>query len=108
MPESALIVLTTLPDSASAEALARQLLAQNLAACVNIMGEMTSIYRWEGKIQKGAEQQLVIKTTRARYPQVQDCIAENHPYELPEIVAIPVAQGLPDYLDWVNACTKKS
>lgn len=106
MPETTLIVLTTLPDPASAEDLAEKLIAENIAACVNIMGEMTSIYRWQGKIHKGTEHQLMVKTTDKCYPQVQALIKDNHPYELPEILAIPVADGLPDYIDWVNTCTK--
>ena len=107
MTETSLMVLTTLPDHASAEILAEQLISENLAACVNIMGEITSFYRWKGKIQHGTEYQLLIKTTRTRYPEVQAWIADHHPYEIPEILAIPVCEGHQDYLDWVNACTKK-
>ncbi len=107
MPAATLIVLTTLPDHASAEILAEQLITENLAACVNIMGEMTSIYRWKGKIHHGTEYQLLIKTSQARYPELQAWIAEHHPYELPEILAIPVFEALPEYLDWINACTEK-
>ena len=106
MPETALIVLTTLPDRESAQQFAEQMIRQNLAACVNILGEMTSIYRWNGEIARGTEHQLLIKTTQAGYPALQAWIREQHPYELPEILALPVAQGLPDYIDWVTACIK--
>lgn len=106
MPENTLIVLTTVPDRATAEQLAEQLIEQNLAACVNIMGEMTSVYRWQGKIHQGTEHQLLIKTCLSGYPAVQTWITEHHPYELPEILAIPVAAGLPAYLDWVQECTR--
>lgn len=107
MPETTLIVLTTMPDPASAEDIAEQLIGENLAACVNIMGEMTSIYRWQGKVHKGTEHQLMIKTTSECFKGVKNWITEHHPYDLPEIIAIPVAEGLPNYLDWVSACTKK-
>jgi len=74
---------------------------------VNILGEMTSIYCWQGEVKDDTEHQLVIKTTPARYDALQTWIRQHHPYELPEILAVPVARGLPDYLDWVkNACTR--
>ena len=108
MPETALIVFTTMPDQASAERFAAQLIERNLAACVNILAEMTSVYTWQGKLNRDTEHQIVIKTSRARYDALQVWIRENHPYELPEIIALPVADGLPDYLDWITACTEKS
>ena len=79
-----------------------------MAACVNISAEITSVYRWHGKIQSDTEHQLVIKTTRERYDALQAWIRDNHPYDLPEILALPVADGLPGYLDWVKECTQKS
>ena len=106
MPETALLVLTTLPDRDAAQRFAEQLVRQNLAACVNILGEMTSIYRWKGEIQRGTEHQLLIKTTQAQYAALETWIRDQHPYELPEILALPVARGLPDYLDWVITCIK--
>ena len=106
MPETTLIVFTTLPDAASARTLAGQLVQQELAACVNILGKITSVYRWQGEVHDDTEYQLVIKTTQARYDALQTWIREHHPYELPEILASPVARGLPDYLDWVEeSCT---
>lgn len=106
MPESALILLTTMPDQASAERLAESLVTQKLAACVNISASMTSIYRWQGKIERGTEHQLVIKTSAARYDALLREIQQQHPYELAEILAIPVSNGLPAYLEWIQSCTE--
>lgn len=105
MPEDYLIVLTTLPDEATAGQLARRLVEKKLAACVNIQGRMTSIYPWEGKIEQGTEHQLVIKTTGRRYAEVEAYIKNHHPYRLAEILALPVAGGATDYLDWIEQCT---
>lgn len=105
MPENTLIVVTTTPDQATAEKLAKRLVAEKLAACVNISAEMTSLYRWKDRIEHDTERQLVIKTTRARYDALQNAIREQHPYELPEILALSVADGLPAYLEWIASCT---
>ncbi|RMG36890.1 MAG: divalent-cation tolerance protein CutA [Gammaproteobacteria bacterium] len=105
MPDDYLIVLTTLPDETTAGQLARRLVEKKLAACVNILGRMTSIYPWEGKIEQGTEHQLVIKTTAQRYAELEAFIKNNHPYRLPEILALPVAGGAADYLDWIEQCT---
>lgn len=95
------IVLTNLPDRAAATRLAALLVEQRHAACVNILAECTSVYRWEGEVRTAAEVPLLIKTTSAAYPRLEEKIRANHPYELPEIVNIPVGAGLPAYLDWV-------
>ncbi|MCK6387836.1 MAG: divalent-cation tolerance protein CutA [Zoogloea sp.] len=100
MPDT-LLVLTNLPDAASAERIARLLVEQRLAACVNILAPCTSVYRWNDALETAAEVPLLIKTTRARYPALQAALAEAHPYELPEIVAVPLEAGLPAYLAWV-------
>lgn len=105
MPENALIVLTTAPDRHTAERLARHLVAGRFAACVNISAEITSIYRWKNSIETGSEYKLTIKTTRTRYPALQDAICTQHPYELPEIIALPIEAGLPSFLDWIDSCT---
>lgn len=102
---NALLVLTNLPDEAHARALAEALVAARLAACVNILAPCRSVYRWDGKIEDATEVPLLIKTTAACYPALEAAIRERHPYELPEIVAVPVAHGLPDYLAWVAAET---
>ena len=98
---SFLLVLTTMPDQASAEQLANGLIDESLAACVNILPAMQSIYCWKGERQQGMEHQLVIKTHAERYADVEKFIKNAHPYELPEIIALPVQQGLEDYLGWV-------
>ncbi|HXU93206.1 MAG TPA: divalent-cation tolerance protein CutA [Gallionella sp.] len=102
----ALLVLTNLPDEQSAAALARQLIEQRAAACVNRLAPCTSTYRWEGKVETATEVPLLIKTTRAAYPRLEQLIRGNHPYELPEIVAVSIDQGLPAYLDWVRQETE--
>lgn len=101
----ALLVLTNLPDDASANALAAHLIEARLAACINILAPCRSIYRWEGKTETANEVPLLIKTTAARYAELQAAIQQQHPYELPEIIAVPLQHGLPDYLAWVAAET---
>ena len=96
------IVLTTCPDAACAERIARALVEEGLAACVNILPPMRSIYRWKGKIEDVTEQLLVIKSALARFPALRDRLRALHPYELPEIIAVPIADGLPEYLAWLN------
>lgn len=104
-PDDILLVLTNLPDADSAGRVARLLVEQRLAACVNVLAPCTSVYRWQGALETASELPLLIKTTRAAYPALQATLREAHPYELPEIVAIPVQEGLPDYLAWVAAET---
>jgi periplasmic divalent cation tolerance protein len=96
-----LIVLSTLPDRNAALEMAAQLVERRLAACVNVLAECTSVYRWQGKVETAAEVPILIKTTAARYPALEQAIRELHPYELPEIVAVPIRRGLPGYLQWV-------
>jgi len=100
-----LLILTTLPDDASARALASSLVHQRLAACVNILAPCRSVYRWQGAIESAEEIPLLIKTTTARYTALEAAIRAGHPYELPELIAVPIAHGLPDYLSWVAAET---
>ncbi|PYQ73296.1 MAG: divalent-cation tolerance protein CutA [Acidobacteria bacterium] len=102
----AILVLTTLPndDSTTAE-LARTLIVERLAACVNVHGPMASMYRWKGRVERDAERQVVIKTTRDRLEALRKRIHELHPYELPEFVVIDIDGGSDTYLDWVKAET---
>ena len=100
-----LLVISNLPDRASAEKLARVLVDGRLAACVNILSPCRSLYRWKGKVEDAEEFTVLIKTTRERYPQLEAAIRKNHPYELPEIIALHLAGGLPGYLDWVASET---
>ena len=96
-----LLVLTNLPDMASAQQLADALVARRAAACVNILAACTSVYRWQGKVESAGEVPLLIKSTRAAYPRLEKLVREHHPYELPEIIAVPVNAGLAGYLEWV-------
>lgn len=103
---STLLVLTNLPDRAAAERLAELLVDQQLAACVNILAPCRSVYRWKGALQHDEEHPLLVKTTVERYPALEQALRAGHPYELPEIIAVPIEHGLPAYLDWVTAQTK--
>jgi periplasmic divalent cation tolerance protein len=100
-----LLVLTTLPDRDAAEALARELLAARLAACVHIGATVRSLYHWRGEIETADEVPVAIKTQAALYDRLEAAILARHPYELPEIVAVPVTYGLPRYLEWIAAET---
>ena len=104
-PPQTLLVLTNLPDQASARALAATLVTERLAACVNLLAPCRSIYRWQGAIESAEEVPLLIKTTSERYAALEAAIRAGHPYELPEIIAVPVEHGLPEYLAWVAAET---
>lgn len=99
--QTLLVVMTALPDAAAARAMAASLVAQRLAACVNILAPCHSVYRWQGAVEHAQEVPLLIKTTAARYPALEAAIRAAHPYELPELIAVPIAHGLPDYLSWV-------
>ena len=103
---TALLVFTNLPDQDSAEALARELVEARLAACVNVLAPCQSVYRWQGALESAAEVPLLIKTSSERYAALEAAIRERHPYELPEVIALPVVAGLPDYLAWVAAETR--
>jgi len=95
------LVLTTVPDAARGEEIARALVEGQLAACVNVCAPMTSFYRWKDAIERDTEHQLVIKTTPDRVAAVEARLAALHPYELPEFLVVPVAHGSAAYLDWV-------
>ncbi len=101
-----LLVLTNLPDRASAERLADALVAQRVAACVNILSPCRSVYRWKDAVQHDEEHPVLVKTTRDRYGALEAAIRSLHPYELPEIIAVPIVQGLQGYLQWVDAETR--
>jgi periplasmic divalent cation tolerance protein len=101
MSSDVLVVLSTLPTD-KAELIAETLVTERLAACVNLVGPVRSIYRWDGAIQKDTELLAVIKTTTARYEAMATRLRALHPYEVPEIIALPVGAGYPRYLDWVR------
>ena len=108
MRKTPLIVLCTVPDRETAEEIANILIADNLAACVNIVPGVTSVYRWENRIEQAEELILVIKTGNRAYKPLQDKINDLHPYELPEIIAVSVQDGLPAYLDWLTQSLERS
>jgi len=101
-----IMVFTNLPDSESARSIARALIDVRLAACVNILPAMQSIYRWQGAVEEVSEVAVVIKTTEDLYPQLEEALAKLHPYDIPEILALPIVAGLPAYLDWIESETK--
>ncbi len=102
---TALLVITNLPDRASAERLADALIEARVAACVNILAPCRSIYRWKDAVQHDEEHPMLVKTTAERYPALEAAIRAGHPYELPAIVAVPIERGLPAYLDWIASET---
>ena len=104
-PGALILVLTTLPERSAAEALARELLEARLAACIHVGATLRSLYHWRGEIETAEETQLMIKTRDALYPPLEAAILARHPYELPEIVVVPISHGLPAYLQWIAAET---
>ena len=98
---SALLVFTNLPDRSAALKLAQGLIDKRLAACVNVLSGCTSVYRWEGTVEQTDEVPVLIKTRASRYAEIEAAIRSLHPYELPEVIAVPVVRGLADYLEWV-------
>ncbi len=106
MTDTALLVYCTCPDGETAARLAEAAVAGSLAACGNLLGPISSIYRWEGRIERSEEVLLLLKTTAAAYDGLESLLRTQHPYEVPEIVATPIARGLTSYIDWVKACTR--
>jgi len=106
MQSTKLLVLTNVPDRAVAEKLAELLVERRLAACVNILAPCRSVYRWKDAVQHDEEHPMLIKTTQERYAALEQALRAGHPYELPEIIAVPIERGLPAYLDWVAAETQ--
>jgi periplasmic divalent cation tolerance protein len=104
MPNDVQLILCTCPDRSSSEKIARRLVEGRLAACVNILPSLTSIYTWQDRLETAEEHLLLIKSAGDRYAAVEQAIRELHPYDLPEIIALPIARGLPDYLNWIDAC----
>ncbi len=98
------LIYCTCPDRETAEKIARHLIKTQLAACINIIPGITSIYQWQGKIESAEEHLLLIKSRQDLYPQVEQAIIRLHPYELPEVVAVSMARALPDYLHWMDSC----
>ena len=96
------IVFCTVPDTDTGQRIATRLVEYRLAACVNLLPGVRSVYRWQGEVHSDDEALLMIKARAADYPKLEAAILELHPYELPEIIAVPLTGGLPQYLDWVR------
>jgi periplasmic divalent cation tolerance protein len=103
---SAILVFCTCPDQAVAERIADALVEERLAACVNRLAGVASTYRWKNEVHHDRECLLLIKTTIERFAALRERIVALHPYELPEVIAVDVARGLPSYLDWIAAETQ--
>jgi periplasmic divalent cation tolerance protein len=99
------LMLCTCPDQETAQQLADQLVNERLAACVSLVPGIISTYRWKGEIHREPEVQLLIKTTIEQVEQLIERLRQLHPYDVPEIIAIPIREGLTDYLNWITACT---
>ncbi len=102
MKEQYLLILNTCPDKETALRVANTLMNKRLAACVNIIPGLTSVYHWKGQVESSEEHLLLIKSTQAAYPEVESTICQAHPYELPEVIAVPLMAGLDSYLSWID------
>ena len=102
MSDEILVVLSTFPDRETAKRISYQLVEEHCAACANILSPLESIYWWEGKVENANETLVLFKTSADRYPALETTLRGLHPYEVPEIIALPVDRGLPEYLRWVS------
>jgi periplasmic divalent cation tolerance protein len=106
--DSVVLVLTTLPLDQDPTMMATALVDEGLVACVNVLPPMRSVYRWQGRIEQADERQVVMKTTAARVPALQERLRQLHPYDVPEFVVLPVSGGSDAYLAWVRESTAAS
>jgi periplasmic divalent cation tolerance protein len=106
VPVEVLLVLTNCPDEETADRIATALVENRLAACVNVLPEVESTFRWQGRVEQAVEVPLLAKCTRERYAAVEEAIRQLHPYTVPEIIAVPVAVGFAPYLRWVEEETQ--
>ena len=102
MAEKILLALSTFPDAETARRISNQLVSERFAACANILSAVESIYRWKKKIETGSETLVLFKLSGDRQSAFQEKLRSLHPYEVPEIITVPVSSGLPDYLHWVH------
>ena len=100
-----IIVFNTCDSAENAASIAEMLVSKNLAACVNMVNNIESVYQWQGKIEQNKEILLIIKTRQSLFAQVQNAIQEMHDYELPEIIAVPICSGEQNYLNWIQSAT---
>jgi periplasmic divalent cation tolerance protein len=101
---NAIVTFCTCPDKATAEKIAHTLVGNQLVACVNILPKLTSVYTWKGKVESAEEYLLIIKSSERAYSAIETTVQGLHPYELPEIIALSIAQGLPEYINWIHSC----
>ena len=106
MNSDTVMVYCTCPDDPTARSIANSIVAAGLAACVNIVPGLTSVYKWDGEMKTGTEVLLLIKTSAHRVSQLTSELVGLHPYELPEVIAVPVTDGYKPYLDWIKDCTR--
>lgn len=106
MATSARVVLVTVPRGGKAESMAESLVESRLAACVNLIPGVVSIYRWKGRVHRDGETLLVIKTTVSRFKALERWIKAHHPYEMPEVISLPVAAGAKEYLSWLSSSVR--
>ncbi len=100
-----ILVLTTLPSAEDAQRFVQHLVQERLVACGTVVDNVTSVYRWEGKVERAVEVQVILKTQRARWKDLETAVEQLHPYDVPELLAVPIETGLPAYVDWVAAET---
>lgn len=105
--DQTLMILVNVPDESTAHNMARTLVEGRVAACVNVLPGVRSVYRWQGKIEEASEVTLLIKTTQARYMDLEVAVKAAHPYDVPELIALPIVAGLAEYLSWIATETKK-
>jgi periplasmic divalent cation tolerance protein len=108
MTNNPLIVYVTAPNTEDAQKIGRKLVSQKLAACVNILPGMMSIYTWKGEIYEEGEVLMLVKTRAALFDALATAIQAEHPYEVPEIIAVPITDGSADYLNWIDEVTQRS
>lgn len=101
------LVISTCPDEGVAKSIASGIIDAHLAACINILPKVVSVYEWQGKKEQSDETMLLIKANREQYAALQAFIVSKHPYELPEVIAVPICDGLPDYLAWLSGTLRK-
>jgi periplasmic divalent cation tolerance protein len=106
MPENQIVILCTVPDRESGERISQALVEERLAACVNLVPGLVSIYRWDATVEKAEECLLLIKTVAGRFEAVRERVASLHPYKMPEIIGIPITAGSPEYLKWITESSK--
>lgn len=102
------VIFCTCPDAEIAERIAQHLVSEHLAACVNILPGVRSVYLWQGQVESAQEQLLMIKSAKPVYPAIESAIKALHPYEVPEIISLPIEQGSDDYLQWIDSCLTMS